>query len=191
MRWWLCATLLLVAPGACDGAADDSGSDTTGAPAPESADAAAPPVPGPRPDGATPRTEAGTLPPMVISGTASDTLHLTSEGPALEFLPDRLAATSGTRVLLRYENGGDLPHNFALFRRDEAIDGVVGEAYESQSTGFIPVSAGDDLIAYSALVSPGATAEMEFVVPPPGEYTFICLFPGHAQMMIGTLTSRR
>jgi azurin len=32
---------------------------------------------------------------------------------------------------------------------------------------------------------------MEFVVPDPGEYTFICLFPGHAQMMLGTLTARR
>jgi uncharacterized cupredoxin-like copper-binding protein len=124
-----------------------------------------------------------------LTGTASDTLSLRSDGPTLAFIPDRLSARAGTRVLLRYENGGDLPHNLALFLREEGIDEFVTAAYEAASTGFIPPMAGPDLIAYSPLVSPGGTAEMEFVVPEPGSYTFICLFPGHAQMMIGTLVS--
>jgi uncharacterized cupredoxin-like copper-binding protein len=190
MRWTLAAALVVVACGACREAGDEAGSAATsrsvaadsGARVPTQTESAAD-------SGASASAEAASLPPMEITGTATDTLHLTSEGPALEFRPDRLTAASGTRVLLRYENAGDLPHNFVLFRRDEVIDGVVAEAYESQATGFIPASARDDLIAYSLLVSPGASAEMEFVVPAPGEYTFICLFPGHAQMMLGTLTS--
>jgi len=134
--------------------------------------------------------QPGSLPPMEVTGTATDTIDLRSEGPTLQFLPDRLAATSGERVLLRYRNGGDLPHNFALFRRDEVVDRMATAAYEAESTGFIPASAAGELIAYSLLVSPGETVEMEFVVPPPGRYTYICLFPGHAQMMLGTLTAR-
>lgn len=141
-------------------------------------------------DEASPPEEEATLPPMEVTGTATDTIDLRSEGPALQFLPDRITATSGTRILLRYENGGDLPHNFALFRRDEPIDRMVTAAYEAEATGYVPPSAGDDLLAYSPLLSPGETAEMELVVPPPGRYTYICLFPGHAQMMVGTLVSR-
>ena len=193
------AALVALALGACGGTGDEVRSPSGAEPA--AADTAGTvATPPERAGGDRAATSAGaaaasapepaeTLPPMEITGTATDTLALASEGPALEFLPDRLTATSGTRVLLRYENGGDLPHNFVLFRRDEVIDGVVAEAYESQASGFVPVSAADDLLAYSLLVSPGETAEMEFVVPPPGEYTFICLFPGHAQMMLGTLTS--
>lgn len=127
---------------------------------------------------------------MEVTGTATDTIDLRSEGPALQFLPDRITATSGTRILLRYENGGDLPHNFALFRSDEPIDRMVDAAYEAEATGYVPPSAANALLAYSPLLSPGETAEMEFVVPPPGSYTFICLFPGHAQMMVGALVSR-
>lgn len=131
-----------------------------------------------------------TLPPMTVTGAAIDTIELTSEGTTLQFLPDRISATAGTVVLLRYENGGELPHNLALFRSDAAIDRAVSEAYEAEASGYIPPSAGGELIAYSRLLSPGETAEMELVVPPPGQYTYICLFPGHAQMMLGTLTSR-
>ena len=134
--------------------------------------------------------EPATLSPMEVTGTATDTIELRSEGPTLQFLPDRISASSGERVLLRYENGGDLPHNFALFRREESIDRMASAAYDAESTGFIPVAAADELIAYTLLVSPGQTAEAEFIVPPPGRYTFICLFPGHAQMMLGVLTAR-
>lgn len=134
---------------------------------------------------------ATSLPPMEVTGTATDTLSLRAEGPTLEFLPDDLFASAGERVLLRFENGGELPHNFALFRSDGALDRFVNEAYEAQATDYIPPSSASELVAYSPLLSPGKTAEMEFVVPPPGSYTFICLFPGHGQMMLGTLTSRQ
>jgi uncharacterized cupredoxin-like copper-binding protein len=126
---------------------------------------------------------------MEVTGTATDTIELRSEGPALQFLPDEVSAENGARILIRYHNGGDLPHNFALFMQEDVIDEMVTAAYEAAETGFIPPSAGAYLIAYSPLVSPGQTIEMEFIVPPPGEYTYICLFPGHAQMMIGTFRS--
>jgi uncharacterized cupredoxin-like copper-binding protein len=192
MRWVPGPVLLGLVLGACAAGGDDgAASPSDGAAAHEGAAG---------PEAASSSAESGHaagnvggkgLPPMEVTGNATDTIYLTSEGPTLQFLPDRISATSGTLVLLRYSNGGELPHNLALFRRDDAIDRSVGEAYEAEATGYIPVSAVDDLIAYTPLVSPGQTVEMEFVVPDPGEYTFICLFPGHAQMMLGTLTARR
>lgn len=200
MRGLLGLTLVALAAGGCT-TGDDDGASTASerATTADSSERTATPDgserPGPErpPSGAGSTTTAGdepTLPPMTVTGTATDTIELTSEGSTLQFLPDRISAAAGTRVLLRYENGGDLPHNFALFRSDEAIDRAVSAAYEAEASGYVPPSAGGELIAYSPLISPGQTAEMELVVPPPGQYTYICLFPGHAQMMLGTLTSR-
>lgn len=116
-------------------------------------------------------------------------ITLRTEGPNLEFLPALIAARAGTRVVLRYVNGGDLPHNLAIVRDEADIDMLVNAAYEAQGTGFIPVDMADRMIAYTPLLSPGDSVDLELVVPPPGSYTYICLFPGHANMMLGTLRS--
>ncbi|MGH7710137.1 MAG: plastocyanin/azurin family copper-binding protein [Gemmatimonadaceae bacterium] len=46
-------------------------------------------------------------------------------------------------------------------------------------------------MAFTTLASPGQTVEVTLTVPPPGEYTYICLFPGHATSMFGTLRALR
>ena len=181
------AVVAAAALASCGPAGDADGDPAEDAPALEEESPSPSPVDAP-PD--APDDSGAEFPSMEVTGTATDTIDLRSEGPALQFLPARVSATAGERVVLRYRNGGELPHNFALFRRDDAIDPIVGEAYEASSSGYIPPSAAGELIAYSPLLSPGETAEMEFVVPPPGTYTFICLFPGHAQMMLGTFTAR-
>jgi uncharacterized cupredoxin-like copper-binding protein len=126
-------------------------------------------------------------PRLSAQEAAVDTLALRSQGPELAFIPDRLTARAGRSLVLRYSNGGDLPHNIVIARSDDDIDALVNAAYEAQATGFIPVDMAGSMIAYSPLVSPGETIDLPFHAPPPGEYTFICLFPGHANMMIGTL----
>jgi azurin len=127
--------------------------------------------------------------PAVASAQAAsaDTLTLRSRGPELAFFPDQLTVRAGTAVVLRYENGGDLPHNVVIARDDDDLDALIAAAYEAQATGFVPTDRAESMIAYSDLVSPGETVYLSFDAPPPGEYTFICLFPGHANMMIGTL----
>lgn len=117
-------------------------------------------------------------------------VELRSEGSLLAFLPDRLTLPAGARVTLRYTNDGSLPHNFVLLRDDGSLDDLAVAAYESAETGYVPEDGREDMIAFTPLVSPGETVEVTFVVPPPGEYTYVCLFPGHANMMLGTLRSR-
>lgn len=126
--------------------------------------------------------EADTPPPDTV-------ITLRSEGSELAFIPDRLGVKSGLRVRLRYTNDGTLPHNLVLARDESDLDPLAEAAYSAAETGFVPVEMADRMIAHTPLVSPGETVEIEFVVPPPGEYTYICLFPGHANMMLGTLRS--
>ena len=121
----------------------------------------------------------------------ADTLVVRSSGPDLQFIPDALSARAGTRIVLRYVNGGDLPHNLVVVRDDDDLDTVVDAAYEAQATGFIPMGLAELLVAHTPLLSPGQTADIELVVPPPGEYTYICLVPGHSNMMLGVLRSLR
>lgn len=42
------------------------------------------------------------------------------------------------------------------------------------------------IIAYSPMAKPGQTLTFEFNAPPPGEYDFVCTFPGHYMQMNGT-----
>jgi len=119
------------------------------------------------------------------------TVVLKSSGSALEFLPARISVKNGLRVRVRYTNEGTLPHNIAFAKSEDDLDAIASAAYGAAATGFVPLEFKDKLIAFSGLVSPGQTVELTFVVPPPGEYPFICVFPGHANMMNGTLRSLR
>jgi uncharacterized cupredoxin-like copper-binding protein len=47
----------------------------------------------------------------------------------------------------------------------------------------------DKMVAFSPLAPPGETIEFTFVVPAAGTYPFVCLYPGHYNMMVGTLKS--
>ena len=135
--------------------------------------------------GATARTRAA---PLVLGDT---TLVLRASGSTLEFVPARLSARSGTRVRIRFVNDGTLPHNVVVPRNDDDLDALATAAYNAGATGFVPLGDTAKLVAYTKLVSPGETAELSFVMPAPGEYRYVCLFPGHANSMLGTLRSLR
>lgn len=134
---------------------------------------------------------AGAQEPGSASGPAADSVvEIGAEGSTLEFMPDRLTLQAGTTVTLRFVNGGTLPHNWVLLRSDDGLDEMAVAAYEATDSGYIPGGYDDDILAQIPLVSPDQTAEVTFTVPPAGEYTYVCLFPGHANMMLGTLRSR-
>lgn len=117
------------------------------------------------------------------------TITIYSSGTALEFQPSRISAKAGTRLRIRLVNEGTLPHNIVLVRDEGDIDALGTAAYRAQDTGYVPLEQKDRLFAWSELAAPGETVEMTFEVPPPGEYFFVCLYPGHYSMMIGTLRS--
>jgi uncharacterized cupredoxin-like copper-binding protein len=121
------------------------------------------------------------------SQTPDTTITIYSSGTALEFQPSRISAKAGTRVRIRLVNEGTLPHNVVLVRDDDDIDALGSAAYRAQDTGFVPLDQKDKLFAWTDLASPGETVEMTFDAPPPGEYFFVCFYPGHYGMMIGTL----
>ena len=119
------------------------------------------------------------------------TITIRAESSTLEFLPSRISVKQGTTVRLRFANAGTLPHNVVIPRDDDDIDALAVAAYQAGETGYVPEAEKGKLLAFTMLASPGDTVEVTFVVPPPGEYTYVCLFPGHANSMLGTLRSLR
>jgi plastocyanin len=117
------------------------------------------------------------------------TITLRASGSTLEFDPPGISVRNGLRVRLRFVNGGTLPHNVVVPRSEDDLDALILLAYESSETGYVPMSQRAKLIGFTRLASPGETVDVVFTVPPPGEYRYVCLFPGHANSMLGTLRS--
>jgi plastocyanin len=121
---------------------------------------------------------------------AADTTITVRAGSALEFDPATISVKQGTRVRLRLVNTGTLPHNIVVVRDSSDLDRLAAAA-SHEGGDYVPLALKDRMIGYTALASPGQTVEMVFVVPPPGEYTYVCLMSGHAGVMLGTLRSLR
>src|SRR5687767_13678400 len=134
----------------------------------------------------------GSLVPVGIAWQSTDTtITIRAAGSTLEFTPTRVSAKAGTRLRLRFVNEGTFPHNIAIPKSDDDIDSLAIAAYSAGETGYVPMGLKAKLVGWTTLASPGETVEVTFVVPAAGEYTYVCLFPGHANSMLGTLRALR
>ena len=134
----------------------------------------------------------GSAIPAGTAGQGADTtITIRASGSTLEFTPTRVSAKAGTRLRLRFVNDGSLPHNVVVPKSDDDIDALALAAYQAGETGYVPTDLKAKLVGWTTLASPGETVEVSFVVPAAGEYTYVCLFPGHANSMLGTLRALR
>jgi plastocyanin len=125
------------------------------------------------------------------SPAADTVITIRAQSSTLEYVPPHVSARTGTRVQIRFVNEGTLPHNIVLPRSEDDIDALALAAYEAAETGYVPLAQKERMLAWSTLASPGQTVEVTFTVPAPGEYRYVCLFPGHANSMLGTLRALR
>lgn len=100
-----------------------------------------------------------------------------------------LTVKAGKKVKVIFNNPDALPHNLVLVKPGTA-DAVAMAAIQLGADGFtkkfIPDS--KDILAHTDLVDGGETEELEFTAPTePGNYSFVCTFPGHASLMRGVL----
>jgi azurin len=63
------------------------------------------------------------------------------------------------------------------------------DAYGAIRTEYVPTGFEEQILVSTPLVYPGESFELSFVMPPPGRYTYVCVFPGHGLTMRGTLVS--
>ena len=79
-----------------------------------------------------------------------------------------------------------MSHNFVLLKSGTDVAKFAAKALAANANEYIPE--GDDMIAYTALIGGGESTSVTFDAPEPGNYDYICTFPGHYALMRGILT---
>jgi azurin len=103
---------------------------------------------------------------------------------------------AGQRVVVSFANNDEMPHNVVVLERGADVERAGGLLNEFMTQ---PAAAAADyvppalaVIAAGPMVAPGATGTLTFTAPSePGDYPFICSFPGHWLTMRGVLRVER
>jgi azurin len=159
------------------------------APAPEPAPApTAAPEPA-KPAEPAPAPAAATEP---LKPDAEGVVRLTGDD-AMKFNTNRIEIV-GTKVKLELKHIGKMPkaamgHSFVLLK--PGTDGLAfsTKAASATATDYIPEDAKASIIAHTKLVGGGESDTIEFELPGPGTYPFLCPFPGHYALMHGELVA--
>jgi len=106
-----------------------------------------------------------------------------------------IAAKPGELLHIRLKNLGTLPkvamaHNFVLLAKGTDAAAFTNASATAAATGYIAPAMKTSVLASTPMAGPGETVEVTFKAPAaPGEYTFLCSFPGHfLSGMKGALT---
>lgn len=100
---------------------------------------------------------------------------------------------AGQSVKITFENKSPVPqpHNWILGKKgtkDALIAAANAMATDPQGMTKGYVIESPDVITHIKLLNPGETGSVEFTAPAePGEYPYICSFPGHALIMNGVM----
>jgi putative heme-binding domain-containing protein len=112
-------------------------------------------------------------------------------GMNLSFRPNRLEVRTGEPVAVRFRNPDTVPHNWVLLspgsldQVGQRVNQLVADPLAAVRH-YIPP--GDQVLAYTDIIEPGQDQTIYFQAPSePGNYPFLCSFPGHWMVMNGTL----
>lgn len=132
---------------------------------------------------------AGCRRPAPIQPVQYVSLLVESDGDLLAFKPTELSCPTGARVRLTFHHTGryvSFQHNWVLIL-PHSFDAVTKAAEAAgEERGWLP-DGDSHILAATPMCGKGQTATIEFVAPAPGDYPYICSFPGHAQSMWGVL----
>lgn len=136
----------------------------------------------------------GTLPTL-----AEEVAEVTLTADKVQFIFDKTAFTvkAGQKVKIKLINPADSvtrqPHNVLIVKPGKKD--VVGMAANAGLTDpefmttkqAVPDS--EDILFHSKLIQPGEEDVLEFEAPSePGEYPYMCTYPGHWMLMNGVMT---
>jgi len=111
------------------------------------------------------------------TGTAKDK-------EAMVFSKDKLSAKAGAKVTINFKNNSaskGMTHNFVLVKPGKAQAVIDASISAGPDKGWVADSA--DILAKSKLIDAGESIAIEFTAPTePGDYPYVCTFPGHATM---------
>ena len=109
--------------------------------------------------------------------------------PGLKFDKETISVQAGAKIKLTFKNNDDMLHNFVITKPGAA--NKVGElavkmGLKGERMSFIPTSS--DVLFNTVLLHPKENDTIYFTAPTqPGDYQYICTYPGHYLVMRGIL----
>jgi azurin len=102
---------------------------------------------------------------------------------------------AGKKISLIFKNTGaktaaSMSHNVVILKNGVDIADFADIAHNAKTEQYVPSSLDSLIIAHTRLVSGGDSDQVEFIIPKPGVYDFICSFPGHWGTMQGKIVAQ-
>jgi len=122
-------------------------------------------------------SRAPQAPPKLIEITADD---------QMKYSIAEFEVTHGQKVSVTLKNIGTSPkmsmgHNFVALNKGVNWNTYVEAAANDAAHEYVPVASKKDVIAFTKLLGPNESDTVTFSAPfVPGNYDFVCSFPGHA-----------
>ena len=107
----------------------------------------------------------------------------------MKYAETSLTVRAGSKVKFIFNNPDDMMHNLLIVKPNR-IDAVAELAnnmgLQGQAKGYVPDS--EDVLFHTNLLTPRSSDIIYFIAPSkPGNYGYVCTFPGHAITMRGVL----
>ncbi len=109
----------------------------------------------------------------------------------MKYQTTEFTVKAGTKVRIIMDNIATIEamqHNVVVLKPDTKAQEVGLAAIQAgEKKGYIPEH--DGIMFYTDIAKPGEKTEVVFTVPPPGDYPYICTYPGHYATMQGVMHS--
>jgi len=109
--------------------------------------------------------------------------------PGLQYDKKLITVKAGSRIKITFNNKDDMPHNFLLVKKgtaDEVGMAALKLGIKGLDKSYVPDM--EEVLFHTKLVQPGASDVIYLEVPAdPGDYTYVCTYPGHYVNMRGIL----
>ncbi|MFO1481973.1 MAG: PVC-type heme-binding CxxCH protein [Verrucomicrobiaceae bacterium] len=113
----------------------------------------------------------------------------------LRFDTTRIEVTAGKNFEIIFENDDVMPHNLVIVPPGKHMEigtaamTMTPDKLDKQGRAFMPAAFEKQILAATKLLEPGQKETIKLKAPSqPGDYEFVCTFPGHAVLMWGTLS---
>lgn len=130
----------------------------------------------------------------ISTALAQRTIEMTGTDN-MKFSVTSIEAEAGEQITIKLTTKSQLPkmamaHNVVVIDKDADVGEIAQASMKARDNDYIAPEYEDQIIAATGLAGGDETVEVTFTVPEePGNYEYICSFPGHFQAgMKGILT---
>ncbi|GAB5466462.1 MAG: hypothetical protein Kapaf2KO_18980 [Candidatus Kapaibacteriales bacterium] len=110
----------------------------------------------------------------------------------MKYTKAEMTVPAGAEVTLNFKHEGKMSveamgHNFVLLAQGTDLVAFASDAMMQKDNGYLPADM-SSVLAHTNMIGGGESTSITFTAPTePGEYQYVCTFPGHYGSMQGKL----